>query len=120
MRWGAGDNGSARVSVTWPDGAIVNKWLQVTVKANPETGLAKADVFYFGNRVGDAGGAGAPATVDAADVLAVRRALYSTDVTVISRVDFDRDGRVTPADLALARRGAATRFSLNLISAPAA
>jgi ELWxxDGT repeat protein len=122
LRWGAGENGSARVSVTWADGAIFNKRLQVTVLANPRTGLAKPDVFYFGNRVSDTGtaAAAATATVDALELAATRRSLYSTGVTVTSRFDFDRDGRVTLTDLVLARRGAATRLALSLISPPTA
>ena len=55
VRPGAGQNGSDRVTITWPDGAITNEWLQVTVNATAITGLAQPDVFYFGNAVGETG-----------------------------------------------------------------
>src|SRR5207248_11258177 len=38
-RPGAGAGGSTRIEITWPDGAIKNEWLQVTVKADAATGL---------------------------------------------------------------------------------
>ena len=67
VRLGAGVSGSARVEIIWPDGAIQKEWLQVTVKATPNTGLTTADVFYFGNAVGETGNAAADAIVDAVD-----------------------------------------------------
>src|SRR5439155_1671010 len=48
VRPGAGLGGAARVSITWPDRAVRNEWLQVTVKADSHTGLTRPDVFYFG------------------------------------------------------------------------
>ncbi|MEO2032590.1 MAG: right-handed parallel beta-helix repeat-containing protein [Planctomycetaceae bacterium] len=56
VRAAAGDGGSDRVTFTWADGAIKNQWLQVTVKANANTGLATPDVHYWGNQFGDTGG----------------------------------------------------------------
>ena len=56
VRPGAGQNGSARVTLVWQPGQIRNTWLQVTVKANANTGLAAPDVFYLGNTAGDANG----------------------------------------------------------------
>jgi len=55
---GAGAGGSHRVAIIWPDHAIQDTWLQVTVLANQDTGLAGPDVFYFGNLRGDADGNG--------------------------------------------------------------
>src|SRR5205085_479041 len=52
---GAGLGGSDRVEFTWPDNAIKNTWLQVTVKADAATGLSAPDIFYFGNQIGDTG-----------------------------------------------------------------
>ena len=46
--------GVYRVTITWADNAIPNKnWLQVTVKADANTGLEADDVFYFGNSSGE-------------------------------------------------------------------
>src|SRR5205085_3701389 len=39
LRAGAGDGGSDRVSLVWPDGAILDRWLRVTFRASPATGL---------------------------------------------------------------------------------
>src|SRR5207248_5029700 len=60
-----GPSGASRIDITWPDGAIQKQWLQVTVKADANTGLATADVFYFGNAVGDAGNHSSDAQVTA-------------------------------------------------------
>ena len=63
VRPGAGMNGSDRVTIIWADNLIQNEWLQVTVKPD-NTGLAAADVFYFGNLMGESGD---NATVDISD-----------------------------------------------------
>jgi ELWxxDGT repeat protein len=89
-------------AITWPDGAIRDTWLRVTVKANANTGLAEPDVFYFGNLVGETGDAAAPLRVNALDLVAVRRVLSST-TPIAGRLDFDRDGRVSALDLAALR-----------------
>jgi hypothetical protein len=96
VRRGAGASGSDRVTLTWPDNAIRNTWLRVTLKANGHTGLAAPDVFSFGNLVGDANGDG---RVNALDVAAVKRVL-NTASTITGRVDFNRDGRVNALDVA--------------------
>ena len=54
VRPGAGVGGSTRVELVWANGAIVDEWIQVTVLADANTGLAKPFVFYFGNLAGDA------------------------------------------------------------------
>ncbi|MDP6637593.1 MAG: lamin tail domain-containing protein, partial [Phycisphaerae bacterium] len=58
VRPGEGVGGSDRVTLVWPDGAIANQWVEVTVLATADTGLAAADVFYFGNAVGETSGDG--------------------------------------------------------------
>jgi hypothetical protein len=55
VRHNQGTAGSDRVEIIWDRGAIQNVWLQVTVLANGNTGLAAPDVFYFGNRIGNFG-----------------------------------------------------------------
>jgi ELWxxDGT repeat protein len=108
VRRGAGAGGSDRVTVTFPDGAVANAWLQVTVKPTPRTNLGRADVFYFGNLPGATGFAtpGAAAGVGAADVLATQRAMRnrSAGAPADPRYDFNRDGRVDLLDLLTARR----------------
>ena len=103
VRRGAGVNGSDRITLTWPDGALRNYWLEVTVKPTARTGLPAADVFYFGNLGGETG-PGRPTwfSVDAADYVATRAAL-PTAAAITNRFDFDRDGRVGAFDLATVR-----------------
>jgi hypothetical protein len=53
VRFGAGVSGSDRVEITWATGGITNTWLEVQLLANARTGLASADVFFWGSRVGE-------------------------------------------------------------------
>jgi ELWxxDGT repeat protein len=89
-------------SITWPDGAIRNTWLRVTVKANEHTGLAADDVFYFGNLVGETGDAATSLRVSALDLAGIRRA-FNTPAAAASPCDINRDGRVNALDLAAVR-----------------
>ena len=116
---GLGAGGSDRLTVTLPDGAVSNTWLRVTLKATADTGLQSNDVFYLGNLVGESGDstAGNALTVTPLDLLRTRRAMSAP---YDARYDFNRDGRVSPLDLAVVRSAAAQRRSLALLSAPAA
>jgi hypothetical protein len=95
--------GAARYEITWPENAIRNQWLQVTVKADANTRLTQPDVFTFGSLVAETGDEASPLRVSALDLAGVRRALNST-AKLDSPYDFNRDGRVNALDLALARR----------------
>jgi uncharacterized delta-60 repeat protein len=113
-----------RYAVTWPDGALRNAWLRVKVYASEWSGLARDDAFYFGNLVGKFNGGptgGSPASlrVDAFDVTATRRALFSA-APIEARGDYDRDGRVTPADLAAARGNLGHWIEMMSSASPAA
>ena len=92
--------GTSRVTLRWRDRSVRNTWLQVTVRATANTGLAAPDVFYFGNLVGDAGGG---ARADEADVDAIRSKLR-LPATIDDPADVDHNGRITAADVRLARR----------------
>jgi hypothetical protein len=121
IRRGAGTGGSDRVTLVFADGAIKDQWLQVTVKANPRTGLAAPDVFYFGNLIGEANDSATSAIVNALDVAAVKRALGRIGQDVNQAIDFDHDGRVNALDLAAARGRLGKSLSLNAAPvAPAA
>jgi subtilisin-like proprotein convertase family protein len=102
----------ARVFITWADGAILNKWLQVTTLATANTGLRQPDVFYFGNLVGETGDqpSGAP-SITMRDFLVARRSLGTRGAGVTSHVDFDRDGDVDALDLLAIRRNLGQRLS---------
>jgi hypothetical protein len=117
LRRGAGVGGSDRITLTFADGAIKDRWLQVTVKPGGNTGLAQGDVFYFGNLVAETGNSTTGARVDGLDLLAVKRNLSNTTAPITSRYDFNRDGKVNALDVVLARNSQ-LRNSLRLLNAP--
>lgn len=121
VRPGAGTDGSDRVTIVWPEGAIVGTWLRVRVKTSADgsgTGLCQYDTFYFGNLPGESGGAEADAAVAMDDLGLVLDALGSPSHDVNSPLDYDRDGSVTLSDLATALGHLGER--LNLLQAPSA
>ena len=97
----ADGNTVGRITISWRGRAIRNTWLQVTLHANADTGLAAPDVFYFGNLAGDAGAG--DGVVNDVDVSAVASHL-SRRAAVDDPYDIDRSGRVTRADVRVARR----------------
>jgi hypothetical protein len=103
VRRGEGVSGSDRVTLAWSHSAVKNGWLQVTLKANDSTALATADVFYFGNLVGETGDAAASLGVTAADWLRTRAAQSRTLVGVTSAFDFNHDRRVNIIDVMVVR-----------------
>jgi hypothetical protein len=46
----------ARVRLEWPDNVIRNRWLQLSVIANTNTGLASKQVYYLGHLQGEMNG----------------------------------------------------------------
>ena len=127
VRNGEGDGGSDRVTIIWTDGQIRNQWLQVTVKATDNTGLADEDVFYFGNAIGETGDSPGDAEaianteVNFLDILeALDHLIPSTETaTLENRFDFNRDQRVNMIDLVIARDSATdSATALQLIAAP--
>jgi hypothetical protein len=122
VRTGAGMGGSDRVTLIWPDGTIAKTWLQVTLLATANTGLASPDVFYFGNAVGEVGNTTANAIVTAADEAQVRVNFTTgfATVPVTSAYDIDKNRFVQASDAALARVNQTTAFTaLRLIAVPA-
>ncbi|MBN2474814.1 MAG: lamin tail domain-containing protein [Pirellulales bacterium] len=119
VRSGDGLGGSDRVTIVWDDFAITKQWLQVTVLATPDTGLCSADVFYFGNAVGDACNATGDARVNATDMLLARNnpRSFLNPAPIDFPYDFNRDARVNATDMLLARNNQ-THFlnALNLIA----
>jgi len=105
---GQGVGGADRIVITWPDGAILNTYLQVIVAANEDTGLAEPDVFFFGNRVGEGFSTQPPAAfvTSAADELAARNATPKLNLDVANPFDFDKNRTITAADMLIARNNA--------------
>jgi titin len=95
---GAGINGSDRIEIIWPDYSMRNEWLQVTMNANGNTGLATADTFYFGNLVGKTAATTSNAMVSIGDVVGVK--FHSgQSATITSPYDLNRDGQVSIGDI---------------------
>jgi hypothetical protein len=101
VRAGAGVGGSDRVTIVWPDGAIVNTWLRVTVLANSNTALAAPDVHYWGNAIGETGSVTGDARVDFADRIAILQNLSAGPVAATNRFDINRDRIVDATDAAI-------------------
>ena len=119
VRRGAGAGHSDRVMLTWPNGALTNTWLQVTVNATPDTGLAAPDVFYFGNLMGETGDiiSNGSWRVTSADFARARMNVFRR-VGPESLFDFDRSGIISGLDLMTVRRN--LDQSLPTFAAPAA
>ena len=137
VRRGAGAEGSDRVTLVWPDynrldaqtrpqQAVANGWLEVTVNAGVRTGLAQADVFSFGNLIGETGDdararpQGPPQrVVNAFDYARTRSAVGTTTADVANPYDFNRDRKVDGADVLIGRSSLGYRLSMPA-AAPAA
>jgi hypothetical protein len=113
---GKGVGGSDRIVIIWTDysdadpgtpAAVHDLWLEVTLKATPNTGLATPDVFYFGNLTGETGTAAVnppgQAKVTAGDIAKILHAAGVNLADLTSVYDINRDGYVTTADAALSQ-----------------
>jgi len=98
VRPGQGADGSDRVTLIWADGAIVNRWVEITVNAGGNIGLETADVFYFGNLVGEIDGDGVIGDAEQ-DALIAEFGQRGADLDA----DFDGDGRVGLRDFVILR-----------------
>jgi hypothetical protein len=102
----------ARVSIIWPNNAIANRWLRVTVKANFNTGLAAPEVFYAGHLLGETTGAsGSVFTVSFSDITPIRDQVGST-YSASSTVDIDKSGTVAFADISAMRPNVGAQLTL--------
>jgi len=120
VRPGEGAGGSDRVTLTWPDWAIVNTWVEITVKSDANGGgmeLEADDVFYFGNSVGDCDGDGAVGDGDY-DILVSEFGLRGDGLAA----DINGDRQVDLADFVSirARYGETVVFSPAPVTAPQA
>jgi hypothetical protein len=134
---GGGENGSDRIVITWDNegGATANApwpnnknaWLEVTVLATGQTGLAAPDVHYWGLAVGEGGpntGNGAIwFAVAAGDIVNTRQQQPGnplTDPVSITHIyDYNRDGIILGAsdgDLAQSNQTSPIITALRAIS----
>jgi hypothetical protein len=127
IRRNGGAEGSDRLVLVWPDGAIKNTWLRLTLPAGGFTGLGRPDVFYFGNLIGETGDVvGRGYTVTAMDMAAVNRASYplrGVSVGPDNPYDIDRNRSVGLIDRNLIRLNVGhslPRFAAPRAEAPSA
>jgi hypothetical protein len=111
IRRGSGVNGSDRVTLIWPDQAIANRYLEVTVKANANTGLNEASTFIVGNLIADSNG---DRRVDVTD-LGVLSSNFNGNPRTPAQGDFSGDRKVDVTDLGLL----STNFNRTLGTPPA-
>ena len=107
VRPGAGEGGSDRVTFIWPDGAIVNTWLEVTVKSTPRTRLLEPAVAYWASIVGETG-ADANLRVNRQDLLQIadNASTFLDTIEIANPYDIDRNGVIDGTDFAIARDSA--------------
>ena len=113
---GRGPGGSTQITLIWADNAIQNQWLRVSLLANPHTNLLADDVFYFGNLIGGTGQHVNQAIVNTTDI-AVAKLAVNTTATLTSIADFDRNGKITVTDIAIAKIN--NQHTIQLITPPA-
>ena len=104
VRPDSGVDGSSRVTIIWPDNLIQKQWLQVTVKANSNTGLQTPDVFYFGNAIGDTADSTTNAIVNATDIsgIVTHQNSFLNPASIDSPYDLNHDRLVNATDVSLA------------------
>lgn len=102
---GAGLGGAQRIKLVWSDNAIPNKsWLQVTVKATANTGLAADHVFYYGLLMGETGDDPSPplrflvTSTDYNNCYNNRSLTPVLDRLISDPFDFDRSKNVNSTD----------------------
>lgn len=106
-----------RIGMDWPNNAIANRWLRVTVLANANTGLAADEVYYVGHLLGETTGPiGTVFTVAFADITPIRGAVGGT-VNANSIHDIDKNGTVSFADISAMRSNVGAQLSVITIPA---
>ncbi len=121
---GTGTGGSDRIEIEWANNAIQKQWLEVTVLATSDTGLAAQDRFYFGNAIGESGNSSIDAKVDISDESQARQnpRNFLNPAPIDFAMDFNRDAKVDISDENLARSHATnflTALRLLNLTAPA-
>jgi len=100
---GAGVDGSDRIKLLWSASACDNsRWLEVTVLANANTGLASDDVHYWGLAIGDTGDRETDAIVDYDDIVEIQTRVSPTPVEIGSPWDVNRDKYILFVDVYVA------------------
>ena len=106
-----------RIRIEWADNAIADRWLQVSLLANANTGFTTRQVYYLGHLLGETNGTveGGGFLVRTLDVAQIAASIGQS-ANAGSILDVDKDGLVRTLDAAAAA-GAIGR-SLRLITIP--
>ncbi len=108
VRTGSGVSGADRVELTWTDGSIAEEWIEVTVNANANTGLAAPYTFFYGSVIGNSGTGNTPALAitSSTDENAARS--HAGIASVSNVFDYNKDGFVNSSDENAARGSGVT------------
>ena len=101
---------------------IQKTWLQVTVKANLNTGLIDPMVFYWGNAIGDISNSTTDVIVNATDIAGVvgNQNSFLNPAPLTSRFDFNHDRQINATDIAIVVAHQSNFLNaLRMISVPA-
>jgi hypothetical protein len=106
-----------RIRIEWADNAIADRWLQVSLLANTNTGFTTRQVYYLGHLLGETNGAVELGgflvrTLDVAQIAAS----IGQSANAGSVLDVNKDGLVRTLDAALAADSIGR--SLRLITIP--
>lgn len=101
-----------RVFVQWPSGAIVNRWLRITVRDTPNTDLPSPEIFFIGHLRGETNGQlfGDSFFVTFDDITPIRQVVGSV-VDSGSPLDIDKNGVVLFGDISAMRGNIGTGLS---------
>jgi hypothetical protein len=90
-----------QVVLQWTDAAISNRWLRVTIRANANTGLQQPQSYYIGHLLGETTGLDGDGVyrVTVADAVQISGSVSPVGVAVTNRLDLNKDGFVTVADI---------------------
>jgi hypothetical protein len=104
------------IRLTWINNQVVNRWLRITLKATPATGLLAPRVYYIGHLLGETSGASDGVyTVSFQDISLIRGQVGSS-TSSDSIVDINKNGVVSFSDISDMRSAVGTQ--LPVISVP--
>jgi hypothetical protein len=119
--------GTDLIELIWPNNAIDNRFLEVTIKGrdatggfNTITGLPESDIFYFGNQIGDDFTA-YPGffNTNTTDQINARNN-QGVAISVTNPYDFNRDAFVNSTDQIIARNNQGFLPAISISSPPPA
>lgn len=119
--------GTDRIALIWPDGSIVDRYLEVIVEGddaaggnNTNTGLAESEIFFYGNKIGD-DFTSYPGfyNTDATDEIDAR-GHQGLALSPANAYDFNKDFSVDATDQIVARTNGGFMPAISISNPPAA